>query len=72
MIKAIIRKIYSPFQIILDVIRHQRGKRLMMSYTLKIYSKHRPCALFNEGKDQINKKINLTLTAIPQLMECNG
>jgi hypothetical protein len=64
MIKAIIRKIYSPFQIILDVIRHQRGKRLMMSYTLKINSKQRPYALFNEGKDQINKKINLTLTTI--------
>ena len=34
MIKAIIRIMYTPFQIILDVIRHQRGKRLMMSYAL--------------------------------------
>lgn len=64
MIKVIIRKIYSPFQIILDAIRHQRGKRLMMSHALKINSNHYPCVIFNERKDQVNKKINLIFTTI--------
>jgi len=36
MIKAIIRKICSPFQRIFDGIRHKQGQRKMMSFVLKI------------------------------------
>ena len=48
MIKVMIRKTYSPFQMIFDAIRHQRKQRLMMSYALKISPKQNYCALRHE------------------------
>lgn len=63
MIKLIIRKIYAPFQIIIDAIRRQRGKRLMMSSAIKFKPIH-PCALMKPPAQNVVKKIDLTFTVI--------
>lgn len=65
MIKQMIRIFILPIQSIFDAICHQRKKRLMMSYTLKISPKQNPCALMKEVtvKNTRLKQINFAHTA---------